>query len=72
MTDRAESEHGPTGWVNAVLTVTIPLDDISPDESREAKEGALTLAMEDLIDALGSRWGDAVFSATCEDVRDDA
>jgi hypothetical protein len=42
----------PDGWVNAVIEFTVPLDDVSVDDSDEAKQDAVGGVMDRLLDEL--------------------
>ncbi len=58
-------------WVNGVITLTIPLEGVTPDSPASEKAGALELLHDDFWAALGPQWHDAVSSARWEDATGD-
>ena len=58
-------------WVNAVIEVTIPLDDVAVTDSGWAKQEAVTRAMDELLNALPPRLQECVSMGMWEDASDD-
>lgn len=54
-------------WVNAIIEVVVPLDDVTADSSQEEKLGAAVLLHDDLRDKLGPQWEDVVTAVRVED-----
>ena len=60
----------PRRWVNAVITVVIPLDDVQVTHSKYAKQAAAARAADGLADLLPPDFGEYVLSGRWEDMDD--
>jgi hypothetical protein len=59
-------------WVNAVVTFTVPLDDVTVESDRYEKQAAVGRVIERLIDALPDDLAQHIATGGWEDMSDDA
>jgi hypothetical protein len=58
------------GWVNAVITIVVPLDDVTVDDGKYAKQDAASAVVARLMDAMPTDLM-PTYSATWEDVEEE-
>lgn len=70
MTLPSRSERGPDRWVNAVIEITVPMDDVPVSASNWRKSDAVAVVMDRVLEALPDDLAQHVASGHWEDATD--
>lgn len=67
----ASNSEQSVDWVNGIIEIVVPLEDVLPEHTAGEKLGAAELLLDDLIDKLGPQWADAAFAVRWQDAAGD-